>query len=94
MRPVDFEAVFRRDYARIARLVARVIADHDRAEDLAVEAFWRLSRHPQAHGAAAAGWVYGVDSWTSFERPRDGVSREALASSSGMPMTKKACVCF
>jgi RNA polymerase sigma factor (sigma-70 family) len=54
----DFEAVFRRDYARIARLVAQVIADHDRAEDLAVEAFWRLWRHPQAHGAAAAGWVY------------------------------------
>lgn len=55
---LDFEAVFRRDYTRIARLVARVIGDRDRAEDLAVEAFWRLWRTPSAHGEAHGGWVY------------------------------------
>jgi RNA polymerase sigma-70 factor, ECF subfamily len=55
---LDFDAVFRRDYARIARLIARVIGDRDRAEDLAVEAFWRLWRTPEAHGAAHGGWVH------------------------------------
>jgi RNA polymerase sigma-70 factor (ECF subfamily) len=54
----DFEAAFRRDYARIARLVARVIGDRDRAEDLTVEAFWRLWRTPRAQGEAHGGWVY------------------------------------
>ena len=54
----DFEAMFRSDYARIARAIARVIGDPARAEDLAVEAFWRLSRTPRAQGDNCGGWLY------------------------------------
>ncbi len=54
----DFEAVFRSDYPRIARAVTRIIGDPARAEDLAVEAFWRLWRTPQAQGDTAGGWLY------------------------------------
>lgn len=54
----DFEAVFRSDYARIARAITRVIGDSSRAEDLAVEAFWRLWRTPNAHGDSSGGWLY------------------------------------
>ena len=46
----DFEAVFRTDYDRIVRAIGRVIQDPARAEDLAVEAFWRLWRTPGAQG--------------------------------------------
>ena len=56
--PFDFEAVFRSDYPRIVRLVARVIRDQGRAEDLAVDAFWRLWRTPAAQGDLAGGWLY------------------------------------
>jgi RNA polymerase sigma-70 factor (ECF subfamily) len=35
-----------------------VVGDHARAEELAVEAFWKLWRNPRAHGENAGGWVY------------------------------------
>src|SRR5436305_1125276 len=54
----DFEAVFHADYYRIARAIGRVIQDPARAEDLAVEAFWRLWKTPRAQGASAGAWVY------------------------------------
>ena len=54
----DFEAVFHSDYPRIARAVARVIGDRSRAEDLAIEAFWRLWRTPRAQSGDAGGWLY------------------------------------
>ena len=54
----DFDQFFRAHYARIARAIARVVGDHARAEDLAVEAFWKLWRNPEAHGEKAGGWVY------------------------------------
>jgi RNA polymerase sigma-70 factor (ECF subfamily) len=54
----DFEAAFRSDYSRIARAINRIIGDPARAEDLAVEAFWRLWRTPLAQGDNAGGWLY------------------------------------
>jgi RNA polymerase sigma-70 factor (ECF subfamily) len=54
----DFEAFFHTHYDRIARAVARVVGDPARAEDLAVEAFWKLWRNPQAQGENAGGWLY------------------------------------
>ena len=54
----DFEAAFRADYPRIARAITRIIGDPARAEDLAVEAFWRLWRTPQAQCDTSGGWVY------------------------------------
>jgi RNA polymerase sigma-70 factor, ECF subfamily len=53
----DFEAVFLAEYERVARAVARVISDPARAEDLTVEAFWKLWKTPRAHGASAAPWL-------------------------------------
>jgi RNA polymerase sigma-70 factor (ECF subfamily) len=54
----DFEAIFRLYYARVARLIARVVRDPGRAEELAVEVFWKLSRSPQAQGDRVGGWLY------------------------------------
>jgi RNA polymerase sigma-70 factor (ECF subfamily) len=54
----DFEAFFVAHYERIARAVARVVGDPARAEDLALEAFWKLCQNPKAHGDKAAGWLY------------------------------------
>ena len=57
-RPWNFEAVFRTHYARLARVIARVIRDPARAEELAVEVLWKLWRTPSAHGDQAGGWLY------------------------------------
>jgi len=40
----DFEAFFQGHYQRIARAIGRVVGDHARAEELAVEACWKLWR--------------------------------------------------
>jgi RNA polymerase sigma-70 factor, ECF subfamily len=56
--PFDFDAVFRAHYPRLARIVARITGDPARAEELAVEALWKLWRSPEAHGEGAGGWLY------------------------------------
>jgi RNA polymerase sigma-70 factor (ECF subfamily) len=57
-RKSAFEGFFRLHYQRIARAVARLTGDPACAEDLAIEAFWRLWCTPQAQGEKAGGWVY------------------------------------
>jgi RNA polymerase sigma-70 factor (ECF subfamily) len=54
----DYEAVFNGHYRRIARVIFRVIQDPSRAEELAVDVFWKLWRHPSAQGPQCAGWLY------------------------------------
>jgi len=54
----DFEAFFHEHYQGTARVIARVIRDPGRAEELAVEVFWKLWRHPSAHSEKAIGWVH------------------------------------
>jgi len=56
--PFDFEQCFQANYARIARAVARIVGDPARAEEVAVEAFWKLWQNSQAHGENAMAWVY------------------------------------
>ena len=56
--PFDFEATFRAQYEHIARVIARVVRDPARAEELAVEVFLKFWRTPQAHGEKAEGWLY------------------------------------
>ena len=56
----DFEATFRAQYERVARVIARVVHDPARAEELAVEVFLKLWRNPQAQGEKCEGWLYRV----------------------------------
>lgn len=58
--PFDFEATFRVQYPRIARLIARVVRNPARSEELAVEVFLKLWRSPRAQGDKADGWLYRV----------------------------------
>ncbi len=54
----DLEALFRAQYQRIADVIARVVRDPARAEELAVEVFLRLSRDPKAQGGNTEAWLY------------------------------------
>ena len=58
--PVEIEAIFSAQYERIARVVARVIRDHGRAEELAVEVFLKLLRHRRVQGAKVEAWLFRV----------------------------------
>ena len=78
----DFEAFFHAHYERIARVIARVVGDHSRAEDLAAEAFWKLWRTPRAQGEDAGGWLYRTAVRMGLNELRSGRRRlryEALA---------------
>ncbi len=56
----DFEATFRAQYPRIARVIGRVVRDPARSEEPAVEVFLKLWRTPRAQGDKADGWLYRV----------------------------------
>jgi RNA polymerase sigma-70 factor (ECF subfamily) len=58
--PFDLEALFCAQFVRIARSVARVVHNPARAEELAVEAFVKLLRHPRVHNAEGnvVAWLY------------------------------------
>jgi RNA polymerase sigma-70 factor, ECF subfamily len=55
---LDIESLFRARFDRIARVIARVVRDPSRSEELAVEAFVRLWRTPRAHTPQAEAWLY------------------------------------
>lgn len=90
----DFEAFFHAHYERIARVIARVVGDHARAEDLAAETFWKLWRTPRAHGASAGGWLYRTAVRMALNDLRSGRRRrhyEAFASDpQGLPTPEEA----
>jgi RNA polymerase sigma-70 factor (ECF subfamily) len=54
----DFEATFREQYQRVARVIVRVVKDRARAEELAVDVFLKFWRSPGAQGEKAEGWLY------------------------------------
>jgi RNA polymerase sigma-70 factor, ECF subfamily len=69
-RPFDFETTFHAHYGRVARLIARVIRDPARAEELAVEVLWKFWRTPAAQGESAGGWLSRVAARTALNELR------------------------
>jgi RNA polymerase sigma-70 factor (ECF subfamily) len=66
----DIEATFRAQYERVARVIARVVRDPARAEELAVEVFLKLWRNKQAQGDHVQGWLYRVAVRTGLDELR------------------------
>jgi len=54
----ELDAAFLQHYARIARVVGRVVRDRARAEELAVDAFLKWWRHSRARGDHGVAWLY------------------------------------
>ena len=66
----DIETIFPTHYARIARVIARVLRDPSRAEELAVEVFLKWSRNRGAQGENAQAWLYRVAVRTALDELR------------------------
>ena len=68
------DELFRAQYARLARVVGRIVQDQGRAEEIAADVFLRWQRHPAAHGEGAEGWLYrtavrqALDAWRRDQR--------------------------
>lgn len=55
---IDLESIFRAQYERIARVIARVVRDPARAEELAVEVFLKLWRNPAVLSGNPVAWLH------------------------------------
>lgn len=55
---LDLETIFLAQYERIARVIAGIIRDPARAEELAVEVFLKWERSGGARAEGAEGWLY------------------------------------
>lgn len=64
----EFQRIFVENYGRVEGVLKRIVGDHSRAEDLAIETFWRFYRQPQIREGNPGGWLYrtatrlGIDS--------------------------------
>jgi RNA polymerase sigma-70 factor (ECF subfamily) len=76
----DLETIFRAQYERIARVIAGVIRDPARAEELAVEVFLKWSRNPKAQGENAEGWLYRTAMRTGLDELRRQTRRSRYES--------------
>jgi RNA polymerase sigma-70 factor (ECF subfamily) len=56
------EAAFNRHWSRVYGVLYRLVGDHAEAEDLALEAFWRLhnQRSSMNDEHSLGGWLYRV----------------------------------
>lgn len=85
----DIEAAFRSQYQRVARIIARVVRDRARAEELAVEVFLKLWRDRKAQGQQLEGWLCRVAVRTGLNelrrQARQGRYESVLAFLRGVP---------
>jgi RNA polymerase sigma-70 factor (ECF subfamily) len=72
----ELEAAFTAHYARIARVIARLVRDYGRAEELAVEVFVKWWRHPEARGDGAVGWLHRTAIRSGLDELRRQTRRE------------------
>jgi RNA polymerase sigma-70 factor (ECF subfamily) len=64
-----FELLFQEHWPRVYALLYRLVGDRAEAEDLALEAFWRLYRRPP-EASRLGGWLYRVASNLGFNALR------------------------
>jgi RNA polymerase sigma-70 factor (ECF subfamily) len=69
-KALDFETQFRMHYARMARMIARLVRDQGRAEELAVDVFLKLWRKGTSDIAHVEGWLYRVGSHAALDELR------------------------
>jgi RNA polymerase sigma factor (sigma-70 family) len=58
IKEAEFDRLFNDSYQLIVRAAYRLIGDRDEAEDLTVEAFWKLWQNPPHSQANLLGWLY------------------------------------
>ena len=60
LKSLNIESLFRAHYGRVSRVIARVVRDRARAEEIAVEVFLKLWRKQEGMGENVEGWLYRV----------------------------------
>ena len=79
----EFEALFQQHWSRLCNMLFRVVGDWHEAEDLALDAFWRLYRQPPHDEHNLAGWLYRVGANLGFNALRARKRRQHYEEESG-----------
>jgi RNA polymerase sigma factor (sigma-70 family) len=84
-RTVEFETLFQEHWARVYRLLKRLVGDPAEAEDLALETFLRLyqQRPAQEDGFNPGGWLYRVATNVGLHSIRSWKRREHYEMTAG-----------
>ena len=84
-RSLEFEALFQEHWARVYRLLRRLVGDPSEAEDLALETFLRLYKHhpKQQDGFNLGGWLYRVATNLGLRSIRSWKRRERYELTAG-----------
>ena len=61
-----FEALFRREYARVVAIARRIVRDADEAEDVAQDVFVSFYRKHPADAGYAPAWLYAAAAHTAL----------------------------
>jgi len=78
------EAAFRQHWSRVYGVLFRLVGDGDEAEDLALEAFWRLYRRsPALDENKLGGWLYRVATNLGFNALRSRRRRQHYEGQAG-----------
>jgi RNA polymerase sigma-70 factor (ECF subfamily) len=84
-RSSEFEILFQEHWARVYRLLRRLVGDPSEAEDLALETFLRLYKHHPNHqdGFNPGGWLYRVATNLGLHSIRSWKRREQYELTAG-----------
>jgi RNA polymerase sigma-70 factor (ECF subfamily) len=80
----DLEAAFAAYWGHVCAAVYRLVGDWDEAQDLALEVFYRLHRHPPRNRDGLASWLYrvatrlGLNALRARKRRRDHEERAGV----------------
>lgn len=85
-----FEALFKAEYARVAGIANRVLADPHEAEDVAQEVFIDFHRLHSATSPYAAPWLYRASAHAALNRVRGRRRRERREQAQAIDDTSTA----
>jgi RNA polymerase sigma-70 factor (ECF subfamily) len=85
LREAWLETTFSQHWSRIYGVLYRLVGDHAEAEDLALEAFWRLhvQQPPMDSDQSLSGWLYRVAMNLGFNALRAQKRRQRYESQAG-----------
>ncbi len=84
-RDAAFESVFHRHWPQVFGVAYRLTGDPAAAEDLALEAFWRLWERPPGRGDNLAGWLHRVAVRLGYNALRASRRRAGHEARAGAP---------
>jgi RNA polymerase sigma-70 factor, ECF subfamily len=90
VKTLDIETLFRMHYARVARMIVRVVRNQGRAEELAVEVFLKLWRRGTRDIDRVEGWLYRVAAHAALDELRRQTRRARYESLLGWMNARRA----